>query len=348
MYISMNTKATVLSDLIRALTILPIMDKYMLIVLYTGGIFGSLLNIATLLQKKFRKNPCSLYFLFASITDFMIMNGVLVMDAMRYWNSSLFTYMNSTIIWCKLGKHLVFLLPCLSSTFIALASIDRFCTSSDRPQLRKLSQLKVSRIIISCVIFVWILFSLHVLILYDIMPSTTTQLQGCRSPPQLFLFILIADGYIFSIYNGAIVPLLLSIFGFLIYRNVRMSHRRIAPIPDRNSNRTNTLPAHPPLNRHNLHLITMVLVQSSLTVILNIPYMTIYLNSFYNNVPTDHLLLLVYAIFVYIGRWFWFSNYVKTFYLNSLSSHVFRSALKQQFTHCNRQSRARFLPRTAT
>ena len=335
------------SDLLRALTILPLMDKYMLIVLYIGGVVGSLLNILTLIQKKFVKNPCSMYFLSASITDLLVMNGVLMMDGLRYFNPSLFVSMYLIPMWCKLNKYFVFVLPCLSSTFITLACVDRFCTSSHSQQIRQLSQLKVSRLLIPLVTIIWIVFSFHVIVLYDVMIDPSTKTNQCRSPPDLFIFILIVDGYFFSMFNGLIVPLFLSIFGFFIYRNVQLSRRRTAPTPNVNrTGVTTTRIGH--LNRQNLHLITMLLVQSSLTVFLNIPYMSIYLNSFYNNIPQDQLLVLVYLIFVYIGRWFWFLNYVKTFYLNSLSSKVFRTALKDQFIHLSHQSRARVMQWTGS
>jgi hypothetical protein len=320
-----------------------VMDKYMLMIIYTGGVLGSLLNIVTLLQKQFRKNPCSQYFLSASTTDFFVMNVVVMTDVLRYLNPPLFVYINLTVVWCKLQKYFIFLLSCLSSTFITLACIDRFCTSSHSQQLRKLSQLKVSRILIPSVLLIWASFSLHMIILYDVVSYTPAQPAQCQTPPHASMFVLIVDGYFFSMFNGAIVPLFLSIFGSLIYRNVRLSRKRTAPIPNTNSSGTVVTARNPNLNRQNLHLITMLLVQASLTVILNIPYMTVYLQGLYNSIPTNQLQFLVYAIFVYIARWFWFLNYAKTFYLNSLSSQVFRDALKRQSINLSHQLRVTLL-----
>jgi hypothetical protein len=98
------------------------------------------------------------------------------------------------------------------------------------------------------------------------------------------------------------------------------------------------------LNRYNLHLITILLVQSSLTIFLNIPYMIIYLNDAYNNVPTNQLLLLFYTIFTYMARWFWFTNYAKTFYVNTLSSLVYRKVLKQQLINLIHRPGIRIMP----
>lgn len=88
----------VLPDLVRASIILPIMEEYMLIIIYICGIIGSLLNIFTLLQKQFRKNPCSLYFLSASTVDFNLMNLVLLMELLRYFNPNFYIYINTITI----------------------------------------------------------------------------------------------------------------------------------------------------------------------------------------------------------------------------------------------------------
>jgi hypothetical protein len=335
------------SDVVRALIILPMMDEYVLIIVYICGIIGSLLNIFTLLQKQFRRNPCSLYFLSASTTDFFIMNLVLLMDLLRYFNPKFFAYITTATIWCQLGKYFIYLLSCLSSTYISLACIDRFCTSSHREKLRSFSRIKVSQILIPLVFIIWILFSLHMFVTFDIIPSTSTNSYQCTNSPNIYMFYLLVDGYFFAMFNGLIVPIFLASFGILIHRNVRQSRRRTAPIRNANINRTTTMVVpvpNLPLNRYNLHLITILLAQSSLTIFLNIPYMIIYLNYVYYNIPTNQLLLLLYAIFTYVARWFWFTNYAKTFYVNTLSSLVYRKILKKQLIKLIHRPRIRIHP----
>lgn len=326
-----TTPVTILPDLVRVSIILPIMDRYMLMILYISGIIGSLLNIITLSQKQFRNNPCSLYFLSASTTDLCIMNLILIMDYLRYFNYNLLVYVISATIWCQLGKYFTFLLPCLASTYITLACIDRFCTSSDREKFRKFSRIKVSRILIVFVLLIWILFSIHLFFVYYIIFYIPTKSYQCIRAPYLYGLHLIVDGYIFSMFNGLIVPIILAIFSFLIYRNVRQSRTRVVPMQNSNTNRGTVAVLNPTLNRYNLHLTIMLMTQSSLTMVLNIPYMTIYLYSLYSSAPTNQYLLLIYYIFTYIGRWFWYANYSKTFYINTLSSRIFRKTLKKQF-----------------
>ena len=124
-----NSTASILSltsDIIRASIILPIMDKYMLVLLYITGIIGSILNMITFLHKHIRVNPCSTYFLSTSVIDFCIVHTVILIQIIPALNPSVSNAFLTSGPWCKYGNYLTFLLTCLSSTYITLASIDRF------------------------------------------------------------------------------------------------------------------------------------------------------------------------------------------------------------------------------
>ena len=102
--------------------------------------------------------------------------------------------------------------PCLSSSYLTLASIDRFCISSLNPTLRKWSHLKISRIVVIIVFIIWSLFGLHYPIAYDVIQDPLTMITQCQvaiGSPTTFLII---DGFFFSLFNGAIIPFVLSIF----------------------------------------------------------------------------------------------------------------------------------------
>lgn len=321
-------------DLARASLVLTVMDKYMTCLLYLVGTIGSLLNIFTFLHKQHRINPCSTYFLSASIIEFCIVNTLVVMQVIDSFNQQLLIYIIETNVWCKMGNYLLFVLPCLASTYITLATIDRFCSSSPYQKLRKVSQLKLSRILIVLTFLVWALFSLHIPIEYKSIRRTPTSSLQCSSELNVPTFFIIVDGFFFALFNGAIIPLFISIFGFLIHHNVRMSRRRTAPQNNTSDRRIATIlnTRTIALNQFNQHLIVILLVQVILTVIFNIPYIVIYLYGLYHKVPADSWSSLFYTIFTYIAQWFWYMNYCKTFYVNTLSSRLFRSILKKQLT----------------
>jgi len=154
-----STMAVTLSvDLDRATLVLTVMDKYMMVLLYLVGIIGSLLNVFTFLQKQLRTNSCSNYFLSASIIEFCIVNTFILVQVIYSFNQPLSIYIITTNAWCKMGNYLLFVLPCLASIYITLATIDRFCTSSSYQKFRKMSQLKVSRILILLTFLLWDVF----------------------------------------------------------------------------------------------------------------------------------------------------------------------------------------------
>ncbi|UJR20306.1 hypothetical protein I4U23_023437 [Adineta vaga] len=337
-----NTTTTTITvapsiDLGRAIEIILTIDNCMLVGLYVIGMIGSILNIITFIQKQIRMNSCSVYFLSTSIIDFWIMNVFLLLEMITRFHLPLSTLIYSTRIWCKFGNFLLSLLPCLSSTYLTLASMDRFCASSLNTTLRKCSQLKISRMIVRIVFILWVLFELHIIIGYDYVTDPITNVTKCQvilGSPTTYLII---DGFFFALYNGAIAPFFLSAFGLLICYNMKRSRGRVTAQQTTRSNRT-TIDPIPSTNqirqvsiRNNSHMLIMLLMQVTVTILFNVPYMTIYLYGYFNRPPTDLYYLLLYIIFTFIARWFYYMNYCKTFYVNTLTSRLFRKSLRQQF-----------------
>jgi hypothetical protein len=322
-----NTSTTISpSDIIQALIILPIVQKYIVVILYIFGFLGALLNIFILLQKRFRTKSCSTYFLANSMVDFCYINSFLLMGLISLFNLEIFASISSTNLWCKIGNYFYFLLPCLASTYITFASIDRFCASSFNDKLQKFNQLKISYILALIIFLIWSLFSIHILISYDRIHLTPTSPIQCTPKLDVAAIFIIIDGYFFALYNGVIIPICLIIFGLLIFRNVKIIHQRTFPQPILTTNNQRNIR----ITRGNQNLITMLLLQVSLTILLYIPFVVLYLYGIYNSPPQYSLSLLFYKIFSYIGTWFWFTNFCKTFYINILSSKTFRNILKRR------------------
>ncbi len=306
------------SDLIQASIILSIMEKYVFILIYISGFIGSLLNIFIFLQKRLRTIPCSTYFLANSIVDFSYINSFILIELISLFNLKIGVSIGSTNLWCKMGNYFYFFLPCLSSTYITFASIDRFCASSSNRILQKMNQLKISYILALIICLIWLLFSLHIPISYNRIRITPTSSIQCNPQLNVATVFIVIDGYFFALFNGIIVPILLILFGLLIFRNVKLLHRRTRP--------DSTLTTI----SNQRHLMTMLFFQVSLTIILYTPYVVLYLYGIYNSPPKDSLLLLLYEIFRYIAGWFWFMNFCKAFYVNILSSQTFRNIFKRR------------------
>lgn len=333
--LSIPTNTTVvvtISDIVIATEVLKVIHRYMEIFLYIIGVCSSFLNIFTFLQRQLRSNSCSNYFLAASFCDLCTCNILILVNIVSAFNPQDYLQFSNTSSWCKFYNYCMFMFPCLSSLYITFASIDRFCTSSRRARLRKFSSIKVSRITTPCIFLIWGLFSLQVVIGYDlwkITPTATTTV--CQPSPNGYTFYVIVDGFFFVLFNGGIVPFFLALFGILIIYNIRQTRHRIAVVPilrsGPGSNPAN-ISGSPVLSisRANLHLITMLLVQVCPTMFLNLLYTIMYLNNIYHPVIQTPL----YLTAIYLATWFWHLNYCKTFYVNTLSSQLFRSILKQQ------------------
>ncbi|CAF1575308.1 unnamed protein product [Didymodactylos carnosus] len=342
------TASTYSWQVLEANTVMTVMDRYIQIILYIFGVCGSLLNVFTFLQKQLRSNPCSMYFLAASSCDFCICNLFILLTIIAYFDRQDYNRFVRTAFYCKFGSYTTFLFQCLSSIYICLASIDRYCTSSPHSKLRKLSSVKVSRLLIPSVFLLWALFSLHIPLSYDLRryTPTSTNLQ-CTIQQNVSTFFVIIDGYFFALLNGAIIPFFLALFGLLIIRNIRHSRHR-ATAPQRTSintgtggrsTGTSTLSTTRPISRANQHLITMLLVQVSLTICLNLPYIVFYLNGIYNQVTVT----VAYIVFKVMSNWFYYLNYCKTFYVNTLASQLFRSTLKQQLLFLLQKSKTKLV-----
>ena len=334
---------TTVSDVIIASQVLGTIDRYIEIILYILGVCGALLNIFTFLQKQLRSNPCSMYFLAASFCDFCTCNIFILIKIMSLFNQQSYLQFAHTLFWCKFGNYCIFMFPCLSSLCIALASIDRFCSSSRQAGLRKLSSVKVSRIVIPCIFLIWGLFSLHTAIAYDLRKFTpNATVLTCTPAENVYAFFVIIDGFFFALFNGAIIPFFLTVFGIFIIRHVRHTKHRTVPKPP---TRPGNVPATTsrgsvvPINRANHHLIIMLLVQVCLIVFLNLPYVIIYLNNLYHPVTVTPF----YLVAAYIATWLWYLNYCKTFYVNTLTSQLFRSILKEQILYLLRRTRTRLV-----
>lgn len=307
----------------RAIIIIVPMNKYMYIILYIIGMIGSILNIITFLEKRIRTNPCAVYLLAASIIDFGIMNTYILIDILTAWQPMLYDLIQLTTIWCKFGNFLRFAFVCLSSNYLILASADRFCMSSSNATLRKCSSLKASRIIVIIVFLMWSLLALHYSIAYDVVRDPFSGANECTVTLGNRGTIIIISGFIMSGFNGIVTPFFLCLFGILILYNMKRSRQRV------NSNS---------ILRDNNRLLSLLLAQVILTIIFNIPFAVMYFYINFNSVTQPLQFLLAY-VFGFLSRWLYYMNFCKTFYVNTLTSALFRQSLCKQFKFCFRRRR---------
>ncbi|CAF1632807.1 unnamed protein product, partial [Didymodactylos carnosus] len=138
-----------------------------------------------------RSNPCSIYFLSSTIIDFLIINKFLLLGVLNAWDNTITSSPRISSLWCKMSNYLLLILPVLSSTYIVLASIDRYCTSSLNHKIRQLSTARTSRIAVTVTFIVWAIFSLHIPLTFDIINRTPGEPKSCTVPKNHDTFVII-------------------------------------------------------------------------------------------------------------------------------------------------------------
>ena len=205
-------------------------------------------------RRSLRTNPCAIYFLARSINNFfLIFVYILVPYLSVSWNVDL---LQKSAAVCKLQIIGQYVPSSLMLWFPALASIDRFLSSSKDRRFRRLSTSSMARRVCLgiCVSFVL----LHVHIFFYVESLWTGYKLVCT--------ILSYDYFIFFNFFGPIVacvlPLVLMfIFGLLIVHN---AHNRVAPSIDNARNDR--------LRSSNRQLTTMLIFQVSITILISFPY----------------------------------------------------------------------------
>ncbi|CAF3899519.1 unnamed protein product [Rotaria magnacalcarata] len=199
------------------------MTYYGPIILLVIGIFGCMCNFITFTAPQLRKNSCAFYFLMSAVFELVsITFGLISRFAADNLGSTL---INTDPVYCKLRAYLVSALPLIATYLILLSSIDRCMSSSVSARLRSFSQMKIAYRAILVAILMGFLSCIHILIAYDLRPRCGV-LNGALS---------IFDGMFVVFWLGIIPHILMFIFGFLTFLNIRRSKNRIATQSVRNT-----------------------------------------------------------------------------------------------------------------
>ncbi|CAF2932406.1 unnamed protein product [Rotaria sp. Silwood2] len=231
--------------------ILHISQKYILytsyIILMTG-IIGNFLNIFIFTSfKVFRNNQCVLYFVTEAISNicqiitFFLIRLLIALNDIDPANSSIF--------WCKFRAMMIALYTLISFSAICFSACDQYFSTSLEFNLRKLSTIKLAKILIFIAIVISILHTIPFCIFIEIRASFCSVFNPMMSRYLTYFY--------YPILSGLLPIFIASLFSILAYRNVRRIVRRQIPIARRRLDR---------------QLTAMVLVRIIAFVILTLPY----------------------------------------------------------------------------
>jgi hypothetical protein len=202
--------------------------RYLGIAFFFFGIIGNIINILVLSQKTLRSNPCAWYFLMSSVASIIAFSSGLSTRILSTWNLD---YSNTNRGICKLRGIVLF--ASLTATFwlIALATIDRWLSSSTIALRRQKSTLKNAQrgtIIIVCLsvgIYVQMLVCYEANLINTPLPCYSKSTE-CR----------LVNDLSFALITILCPLLVMVVFGLMTISNIRQAVPRVRP---RNTGTTN-------------------------------------------------------------------------------------------------------------
>ncbi|CAF1081327.1 unnamed protein product [Rotaria sordida] len=295
-------------DSSTALNILLISQKYGLYTSYivlTTGIIGNFLNIFIFTNfKAFQNNQCVLYFVTESISN--------ICQLITFFLIRLLTILNgidpasSILFWCKFRPMMIASCTLISFSAICFSACDQYLSTNLQFNLRKLSTIKLAKILILIAIIISILHSIPFCIFLEIRASVCAVFNPKMSQYLSFFYYPILSGFL---------PIFIaSLFSILAYRNVRRIVRRQIPIVRRRLDR---------------QLTAMVLIRIIAFVILTLPYGIQRMYTYLAKIDQSNLFL--YAINNLVGAVMsslFNLNHAMCFYIFMASSSRFRRQVK--------------------
>ncbi|CAF1441150.1 unnamed protein product [Adineta steineri] len=285
---------------------------YIGIILFLAGIIGNTMNIFIFSSvRTYRTAPCTFYFLVAAIHQTLYVLIILISRIVTGMSGIDLTRIS--IAWCKTRYFFISILSPISYTCSCLATIDQFLATSQKAYLRRASKIEWTHRIVCVVIIVWCLQGIPWLFFYNISPINST----CVTTNAAFSIYI--STYLLG-FLCAIPTLILVVFGWLTYRNIRQTIVLAEQHADR-------------------QLTKMILIQVILVLISIIPYG---INNLYGFVTSgvikDANRVVVESFISTIVNLISYLYHVGNFYMFLMSSSRFRRTVKDRIFYWYRQN----------
>jgi hypothetical protein len=209
------------------------------------GVVGNGINVLVFSSvRNYRTTPCTFYFLIASIFNIAYLAINLISRIVTFGFGIDLT--QTSISWCKIREFCIVTLSLITLTCSCLATIDQYFATSQSANLRRFSNIKWAHRIVIIVIIIWCLHGIPIFFFYNITPITTTCVNTNTS------YAIYGRIYLLGLLC-AIPVVIMVLFGYLAYRNIRLTRVLAQQQADR-------------------QLTRMILIQVLLVVIFIVPY----------------------------------------------------------------------------
>jgi hypothetical protein len=285
-------------------------------------VLGSIGNIFILIVfNRQRQNACSIYLIHSTITNLLYLEsaGFLKIFTVSYYEQTI-----GALIFCKFATYTPNFLGQVAKTLLILACIDRYMITSDRARLRAFSTPKRAKYFIFFSYIVWLVVASHTLI------WTTTINGQCTKTGTYATFYT----FYTILFVGLIPFVILCVFGYLTYRNMRQLRTRIQPTGQNTNNANNYI------QRRDRDLLVLVITEAFVymitTNLLPAVLLEIMISSYV--VPNKSSQYLRAEIFAHNFAFLLLLVYSAVpFYTYMISSKSFRRDFKQLITDSYRK-----------
>ncbi|CAF0869686.1 unnamed protein product [Rotaria sp. Silwood1] len=299
------------------------LNRYLSIVILLFGVVGNLLNCLALSQRTLRSNPCALLFLASSIASLITLISGVAVRLLAGWTIDL----TDSIGWlCKFRIFILFSSRTTASWLIAMATIDRWLSSSIDVRLRHMSTIKNAQrgiIIIIC------LSSLvYAQIFYCYEANLIDSPLKCYGKTKWCRILIDLE---FACISVIIPSLLMFIFGLMtIFRIRQTSLRQIQPIMIATlTPNTNRSQRSQPLRKTDHYLLVMLLMQILLLTLFSLPQaignlysnLTLYQIKSPLSIEINHIIFNLFILLTYV------TNGMPFYIYTLVGGTVFRRAL---------------------
>ncbi len=185
------------------------------LVIVVIGTISCICNLITFTAPQLRSNSCAFYFLISTVFEFFTITfGLLSAYAFELFRSTLW---NDNQIFCKIRSFIVHATPLIAVYMVLLSSIDRCMSSSIHVRFRAFSQIKMAYRATAVAIGIALISCTPVAVGYVVRPT-------CRKMPGAYEMF---DSIFAMSWLGVIPHLLMLVFGFLTFLNIRRSKQLI-------------------------------------------------------------------------------------------------------------------------
>jgi hypothetical protein len=293
------------------------MTRYASILILLFGTFGNISNLIIFCRPKHRRNPCAVYFFYASIAGLIALYSGLLSRIFATFNLDASA---NTEGLCQLRAFIVWVSTTASSWFLTYATIDRYWISCRDARCRNRSNLHFThRFMLMTLIGGSLVFAEA---FYCYSPKMYTSPLTCYARnASCRIYNEVASALLFVFVPSTIML----VFGFGTVRNVRQLLSSIAPTAKSTGTVRN-------IKKTDRQLIQMLLVQTILSTIFNIPLSIhrLYLTST-SNLPKSAFRLAMENLCFQTFYLLSFMTFGMSFYLYTLTGSIFHTEYMSLF-----------------